>query len=103
LADFRSNTGGAAIRKKIGGDKYFNFFLILGRTPSTFNNMIKLHPINGASYANINETFIPLFDDEPTRIESLRTDIERTQFLRELLPLGSCYRGALERALEDLH
>lgn len=63
--------------------------------------MIKLHPINGASYANINETFIPLFDGKPTRIESLRTDIERVQFMRELLPLGSCYREALERALEN--
>jgi len=39
--------------------------------------MIKLYPINGAPYANINETFIPLFDDEPIRIEPLRTDTER--------------------------
>jgi hypothetical protein len=85
-------------------DKYFNFFSVLavfGKPSNIFNNMIELHPINEASYANINETFIPLFDDEPRRIESLRTDIERVQFLRELLPVGSCYRDALERAFED--
>jgi hypothetical protein len=63
--------------------------------------MIKLHTINRTCYANINETFIPLFDDEPKRIESLRAHIQKAQFLRELLPVGSCYRDALERALED--
>jgi len=102
LADLRS-LGGVAIRKKVGGNyKYFQPALHFGKPSTILNRMIKLHPINGASYANINETFIPLFDDEPTRIESLKTDIERAQFLRELLPLGSCYRNALERALEDL-
>jgi hypothetical protein len=77
------------------------FFSFGGKRRRFLISMIKLHPINGVLYANVNETFIPLFHDEPTRIQALGTNIQRVQFLRELLPLGSCYRIVLEKALRE--
>ncbi len=63
--------------------------------------MFNLVLIHAVTYTNINEALIPLFDDEPTRIASFTTDIDRLEFLRELLPVGSSYRVVLENALHN--